>query len=372
MKIIVLGGGMVGRVIAADLAASYEVTCADLNETVLKQIHSQYGLKTVRCDFSQPDDIRESVRKYDLVIGAVPGFLGFNMLKTVIESGKNIVDISFFPEDGLQLDKLAKRNGVTAIIDCGIAPGYCNLIAGYYYHRMKTESYSCMVGGLPLHPVPPFYYQAPFSPADVIEEYVRPARLKENGKFVTKEALSEIELIEFPQCGQLEAFNTDGLRSLLTSLPLVNTLKEKTLRFPGHAELMRAFRDSGFFSAEKIETTDGAFKPLSLTSTLLFKQWKYNPGEEDFTIMKVVITGEEKEIIYTIYDRYHLATQTMSMARTTGYTCSAAAQWLIQGKFTEKGIYPPEFMGKDETAFQFVTNYLKRKEIQISITEKMR
>lgn len=374
MKIIVLGGGMVGRVMAHDLSGEFEVTCADFSAEVLKQLNSRYGLKTLLCDFSQTDDIRKAVKDFDLVIGAVPGRLGFKMLKTVIEEGKNIVDISFFPEDAFLLNELAVKNNVTAIVDCGVAPGYCNMMAGYYYPRMKIDFYSCLVGGLPVNRIPPFEYKAPFSPADVIEEYVRPARLKENGKVIVKDALSEIELLDFPECGTLEAFNTDGLRSLLVTMPDVKTLKEKTLRYPGHASLMKIFRDSGFFSQDKIQTADGFVAPLNITSRLLFEQWKYREGEEDFTIMQVKIRGEKegikKEFSCTMYDRYHQPTATMSMARTTGYTCTAAARLLMENKFNRKGICPPEYVGENESCFKFVTDYLLKKEISIRFDEK--
>lgn len=374
MKIIVLGGGMVGRVMAHDLSADFNITCADFSTEVLKQLNSRYGLKTLACDFSKADEIRKAVKDFDLVIGAVPGRLGFNMLKTVIEEGKNIVDISFFPEDAFLLNELAVKNNVTAIVDCGVAPGYCNMMAGYYYARMKMDFYSCLVGGLPVNRIPPFEYKAPFSPADVIEEYVRPARMKVNGNIIVKDALSEIELLGFSECGTLEAFNTDGLRSLLVTMPDVKTLKEKTLRYPGHAALMKIFRDSGFFSQEKIQTSDGQVAPLRVTSKLLFDQWKYKEGEEDFTIMQVMIRGEQdgikKEFSCTMFDRYHKPTATMSMARTTGYTCTAAARLLIENKFNRKGICPPEYVGEKEACFKFVTDYLLKKEISIRFDDK--
>jgi saccharopine dehydrogenase-like NADP-dependent oxidoreductase len=374
MKITVLGGGMVGRVMAVDLARDFDVSCADLNPEVLKLLNSRYKIKGIHCDFSRPGEIRNAIQGADLVIGAVPGKLGFEVLKTVIESGKNMVDISFFPEDAFLLDELALKNDVTAIVDCGIAPGYCNMIAGYYYSRLSMDYYSCMVGGLPVKPVPPFNYKAPFSPADVIEEYVRPARMKENGAPVVKEALSDIELVEFAECGTLEAFNTDGLRTLLHTLKLTGTMKEKTLRYPGHAAQMKLLRDTGFFSNKKIKTARGEVSPLEVASALLFEHWKYDPGEEDFTIMKVVIRGEQhgikKEISCTVYDRYHQPSATMSMARTTGYTCTAAARLLIEKKINRKGICPPEFSGENESCFKFVTDYLLRNGIHIRFDEK--
>src|SRR5689334_965213 len=149
-KIIVLGGGMVGSAMCADLAKMYDVTCADFNIDVLKAIESKIKISTQLCDFSRQEEVKRAIAPFDLVIGAVPGFLGFEVLKTVIESNKNCVDISFFPENALLLDALAKEHNVTVVVDCGVAPGMCNMIAGYYYKRMKMISYECLVGGLPV------------------------------------------------------------------------------------------------------------------------------------------------------------------------------------------------------------------------------
>src|SRR6185503_12264879 len=150
----------------------------------------------------------------------------------------DVVDISFFPEDALLLDKLAKQKEVTAITDCGVAPGLSNLIIGRYNEEMKIDSFECYVGGLPKERIPPFQYKAPFSPVDVIQEYIRPARLVENGKLVIKPAMSDKEILHFDEAGDLEGFNTDGLRSLVTTMKHIPDMKEKTLRYPGHIDLI--------------------------------------------------------------------------------------------------------------------------------------
>ena len=366
-KIIVLGGGMVGSAMCADLSGDYEVTCADFNIDVLHSLESELKIKTLPCDFSKQEEIQRAIAPFDLVIGAVPGFLGFEVLKTVIESKKNCVDISFFPENALLLDELAKTNNVTVVVDCGVAPGMCNMMAGYHYKRMKMTDYECLVGGLPVVRVKPYEYKAPFSPIDVIEEYTRPARYIQDGKMITKEALSEAELLHFEQCGTLESFNTDGLRSLALTMPDVPNMKEKTLRYPGHIDLMRIFRETGLFSKEKIKTRQAEVSPLEVFSKLLFREWKYQPGEEDFTIMRVTVSGEEKnqkiKYVYTLYDRYNNETGVMSMARTTGYTATAAARLVLENKFSRKGISPPEFVGEDEACFNFVVKYLEERKV---------
>ena len=234
----------------------------------------------------------------------------------------------------------------------------CNILLGYHDSRMKVDSYTCYVGGLPVERIPPYEYKAPFSPIDVIEEYTRPARLKEKGQIVTKEALSEIETLDFPGVGKLEAFNTDGLRSLLETMPHIPDLKEKTLRYPGHAGLMKVLRDTGFFSKDKMEGV--GVSPLQVSSKLLFEQWKYHRGEEDFTVMQVDIKGE-KEVSYYLLDRYDPEDHNMSMARTTGYTCTAVANLLLENKFDQKGVIPPEELGRSEEAYEYVLRYLEER-----------
>ncbi len=230
MTIAVLGAGMVGRAIALDLATIFDVTSFDVSEQNLQLLQCRSSkIKTVVADLKDTAAYSSLLQPFDLVVTAVPGFMGFETLKAVINAGKNVADISFFPEDALQLDALAKEKNVTAIVDCGVAPGMSNWIIGRYNAEMKIDAFEIYVGGLPLHPQPPFFYKAPFSPIDVIEEYTRPARLKENGIVVTKPALTDREMMHFDKVGTLEAFNTDGLRSLLYTMPHIPTQIEKTL-----------------------------------------------------------------------------------------------------------------------------------------------
>ena len=170
-KIIVLGSGLVGNVMAKDLAEKHDVTSVDINEKTLRPL-KKHGISTIVSDLSNLDNITNLIQDFDLVIGSVPGFMGYNMLKTVIEAKKNIVDISFFPEDPFELDILAKKHNVTAVMDCGVAPGMGNIILGHHDNNMNVTKYECLVGGLPERREWPYEYQAVFSPIDVIEEYV--------------------------------------------------------------------------------------------------------------------------------------------------------------------------------------------------------
>ncbi len=362
-KITVLGAGMVGSAIAIDLAKDYEVTLCDISEERLKKISSGTNILTRETDLSDKKQLREAVSGADIVAGAVPGYMGFQTLRTIIEEGKNVVDISFFDEDPFLLNESAKHNGVTAIVDCGVAPGLSNIILGYLNTKMKIDSFECYVGGLPVERKWPYEYKAPFSPPDVIEEYTRPARIKEKGKIITRPALSNPEFIETP-AGKLEAFNTDGLRSLLNTMSIPD-MKEKTLRYPGHIELIRVLRETGFFNKEEVNIGGKMIRPLDLSSQLLFPLWKLEEGEEEFTYLKAVIRGEGKEIEYSLYDKYDKATDTSSMARTTGYTCSAAVNLVLKGYYDRKGISPPEYIGSEANCFEKVIEYLAGRNIKV-------
>ena len=371
-NIAVLGAGLVGKAIAIDLSTKFDVTSIDINEDALKSLDGN-KVGTIKADLRDRKSLLRLVKSFDLVIGAVPGYMGFETVRTVIESGKNMVDISFFPEDPFVLDTLAQDNGVTVVTDCGVAPGMGNIILGYHHQRMKIDSYECLVGGLPLVREWPYEYKAVFSPIDVIEEYTRPARYVQNGALVVKEALSDPELIHFEGVGTLESWNSDGLRSLIRTMPDIPNMIEKTLRYPGCIEYLRVLRASGFFSYEEVEVNGMRVRPIDLTARLLFPKWKLKPGEEEFTVMRIRISGTEggrkKDIEYNVLDYTNKETGTLSMARTTGYTCTAAANLVLDGKFTRKGISPPEFLGADEGNFKNILEHLRSRGVQYRITE---
>ncbi|MFO7828823.1 MAG: saccharopine dehydrogenase C-terminal domain-containing protein, partial [Bacteroidales bacterium] len=374
-KIIVLGAGMVGKAIAIDLSKNYKVKSVDIDKDALRFLSTNYKIETDYLDVTDEKKLSDTIQNFDLVISAVPGFLGYQTMKIVVLNKKDLVDISFLPEDVLDLDHLAKENGVTVIMDCGVAPGMPNFIAGYHNEQMKIENFEYMVGGLPKVRTFPFEYKAPFSPCDVIEEYTRPARYVENSKMVTKPAMSDTELIEFKNVGTLEAFNSDGLRSLIYTLNNIPNMKEKTLRFPGHIEMIQALKSAGFLDRNPLKFKGKEVVPFDFTSEILFNAWKLNPDDEEFTIMRVILKGEEKgtqkEIVYDLLDEYDKEEKISSMARTTGFTATAATDMILNGIFNQKGMFPPELVGKIPECFHYIINYLKERKIIYKKTEKI-
>ena len=371
-KIVLLGAGLVGRAIALDLKKDHDIHVFDNNSENLRYLNDR-EIATSQADLSNKNVLQSAIKDADIVIGALPGFMGHQTIRAAIESGKNIVDISFLPEDPADLNELAEKNDVTAVYDCGVAPGMGNIILAHHSASMEVLDYKCYVGGLPFVREWPYEYKAVFSPIDVIEEYTRPARFIVNGEMVVREALSDPELMHFDAVGTLESWNSDGLRSLMNSFKTPNMI-EKTLRYPGCVEYLRVLRDTGFFSYEEIDVNGQKFRPIDLTSKLLFPKWQLKPGEEDFTIMKILVTGIENNqkvtYDYTLFDRFDKATQTTSMARTTGYTCTAAVNLILKGDFSKKGVFPPEYLGFKKSNIDFILNYLKERNVNYHLVVK--
>lgn len=370
MKVIVLGAGLVGGPMALDLSKDrdMEVTVVDSDIKKLSKFSEKTKIDVIEADLSVPGKIGQLIQPFDMVLSAVPGFMGFQTLKAIIESGKNVVDIAFFSEDMFELDALAKKHQVTAISDMGVAPGMSNLLAGYADHQLeKTEKVIIYVGGLPKVRQWPYQYKAVFSPADVIEEYTRPARYVLNGKEIIKPALSEPEPIDFDEIGTLEAFNSDGLRSIARTIK-GDFMIEKTLRYPGHIELMKVFRESGFFSHTEMAVNGMMIKPIDFTSKLLFKQWKLNEGEEDLTVMKVIVEGikgpERLRFEWDLFDRFDPETGIHSMARTTGYAATMALRMIKSVLYTQKGIIAPEMIGKNKRCVDFILQGLSERGVK--------
>jgi lysine 6-dehydrogenase len=350
----------------------WEITAVDLDPGSLERVQATASARTICADLLEDGVVARVVEDADLAVCAVPGFMGFETLKRIVAAGRDVVDISFFSEDALALDDLAKEKGVTAVVDCGVAPGLCNILAGHVDSALdRIERYTCYVGGLPKERQWPYEYKVVFSAVDVLEEYTRPARFIEYGQQVTRPALSDVELIDFPGIGTLEAFNTDGLRSLMRTLN-APFMVEKTLRYPGHADLMRVYRESGFFDTTPVEIDGQTIRPISLTAKLLFDRWKLEPGQEDLTVMQVVVEGTKAGSRYTytydLLDRYDRETQTTSMARTTGYTCAIVARQVLCGLLTHKGICPPEYLGRKQDCYRNLLSEYGKRNIQVTET----
>ena len=350
-----IGCGMIGKVMALDISERHDLHLSDLNQSSLYEIKTlDPTIKTKCFNFNNINVLKSFLEPADIVLVAVPGHLGYNLLKTIIGLKKNIVDISFSPENLLCLDKIAKNNDVTVVFDAGLAPGIPNFLLGNISMKENVKKFKYLVGGLPKNPIPPYNYKAPFSPLDVVEEYTRPARIMKNGRVIIKPALTDIEQIYYPKIGMLEGFNTDGLRSILSTMKHIPNMVEKTLRFPGHAQLIDK------------EIKSGKIRPGNQNSLeRLFELWKLSPGELEFTVLDVIIETETKKHNYFLYDETNLKENITSMARTTGYTATAVIDILDHNVFIKKGAFSPEQVGSNMKVVTYLLNHLKAKNVNV-------
>ena len=372
-RIAVLGAGLVGSVIARDLATGHEVTAVDLSEEALARLRDE-GVATQRLDLRDRAVLHDFAKGFDVVVCAVPSRFGYATLETLIDAGCRIADIAFTPENVLALHERARARGATLLTDIGVAPGISNLLLGHHDAHMRVRSFLCHVGGNPRDPQPPFRYRATFAPSDVIEEYTRPARIKRDGAIIERPALAEREMVRFEGFGEFEAFLTDGLRSILETMAHVPDLVEKTLRWPGHVDIVHAMREAGFFSRERITLANGEVIPLELAVALLGEEWRLREGEQDMLLMRVIVEGEQdggplrhEWTLSDVFDAEHGFT---AMSRTTGFTCAAAANLLAEGYWHEKGVFPAEIVGRNDVAFAYIFKYLDVRGVRFAHREE--
>lgn len=346
-KIVVLGAGLVGRHIAVDLAKNHQVTCVDMNP--MRDFFEGTGVIFKKSSIAS-SNIGDLIIDKDLVVNALPGWLGYHILECSILWGKDVVDISFMPEDPTPLKELAEQHGVRAIVDMGVAPGLCGAMIGWEHNiDSKIIRVKIMVGGLPTDPKAPYYYKAPFEPMGVIAEYTRPVRIRAWGKNKFVEPFTDPEVV--PGYSELIAFNTDGCRTLLTSFPDVANMSEKTIRYKEHYDFMCKLKEGGFFDKEHTKNT----------AEVMLPHWKLESCEDDFTLMQIQLGYADKKVGYSLFTMNKDGVP--SMARATGYTCNAAVNLITSGNITEPGLYLPEEIGKAH--LPFISRYLADRGVTI-------
>jgi saccharopine dehydrogenase-like NADP-dependent oxidoreductase len=358
LKAVVLGAGNIGGVIARDFASgvpSWEVTSADIDISRAKEVVSRYRGKNLtpgRLDVGKKEEMVSFLRGFDLVVGALPGSAGFAAARACIEAGKDMVDVSFSPEDPFLLKDELSRKGILMVPDCGVAPGLSNILVGRAVSRLDAvESVHVMVGGLPVKPVPPLGYVITWSVEGLIDEYTRRARIIEDGVGQEVEALTGVETIDFPGVGPLEAFYTDGARTLFQTVGPVKSMWEKTLRYPGHVGAVKMMRDIGLFDSKPLDLGGAKVAPRQVAAKILEGLLRI-PGAEDLLAMSVVVegvsgSGKRARMSYSLLDYFERSTGTTAMARTTAYTTSVVAQLVAKGFIKEKGLVTPEELGMD-------------------------
>lgn len=375
MRILTIGCGHIGSVIARELAEalpSAEITISDSQRERAEEIASNIDMDNVRCielDVSDQRTVVKALTDFDLAVGLTPGRAGYGAVNAAIQAGVDMVDLSYMSEDPFTLNEAALDAGVCVVPDCGVAPGLSNLLVGRAVSQLdEVHEIFVLVGGLPETPTPPMNYTVTWCVEDLIEEYVRDALIVKDGKPVTVKALDGLEDVEFPGVGRLEAFYTDGVRTLHHTVKGVRNMWEKTMRYPGHVEKIKAMRSLGFFSGTPVTVGDDHVVPRDL-ATVLLEQRLGVPGIKDVVAMSVAVEGSANDVptryLYRLLDRYDERQGITAMARTTAYTASIIIQLLVQGAVKERGIAPPEALGMNPAVFDAVMTELEKKGIRI-------
>ena len=376
MRVLVLGSGNIGSTAAEDVAnsmSSSEIVIADQDARKAKNLADRIGESNVSWAHVDATDRRKllsTLNDCDLAMGFLPGRLGHGLMEACINARKNLVDVSYMAENPLRLHQAAQSAGITIVPDCGLAPGISNLIVGRAFQKLdKTRAVHIMVGGLPEKPIPPLGYTVTWSPESLIDEYTRKAIIVKQGRRVQVEALSGVESVLFPEVGKLEAFFTDGLRTLLQTMDGVVDMWEKTLRYPGHAEEIRLLEAMGLFKDEKIKVEGVKVSPRKLMVKLL-EQTLQKPEVKDFVALRVEVwgvkNGEKTGYTYHMLDKCDEKRGITAMARTTAYPMSIVAQLILNGAIIEKGLVPPERLGMEDHIFKKFWDGLEKRGIQIS------
>ena len=375
MRVLILGYGNIGSVLAEDLAGSMLSTECVIAGRHLKRAEeaaaslNRENVMGMRLDANDHRALVDAMKESDLVIGTLPGDVGYQSVKAAIDAKVDMVDVSFMPENPLMLDEGAAKSDVTIVPDCGVAPGISNLLVGHAISKLdEVESIRIMVGGLPMEPVPPLGYVVTWSVANLLDEYGRKAKIVRNGKVVDVEALTGLEEVEFPGVGKLEAFYTDGLRTLLDTVKGVKNMWEKTLRYPGHAEKIRLLKALGLFDEDSINVGNTSVPPREVTVELLKKKLR-RPEIRDMLAMKVDVTGmaegSERRYSYRLLDRYDTEKGITAMARTTAYPASIIGQLITSKAIEERGVIPLEKLGVKERLFNKILLELEKRRVKI-------
>lgn len=361
-----------GKAIAYDLyerVTGSNLLLVDKSRESLDEARKLVNKADIRvADLSNAEEIYRIIKDVDAAVSALPGKFGKIAWIAAVKAGVDMVDVSYSPDDPMHFHVQANDAGVTIVPDAGVAPGLSNMMAGRAYAQLEeVRELKIYVGGIPENPIPPLGYLVTWSPEDLIEEYVRPARVVKDGNIVEKPAVSELEKVIIPGVGELEAFLTDGLRTMLKTLKGVKLMEEKTLRWPGHAEKIELLKTLGYLDRKPVDLNGTGIPPADMTAKLFRERLKGD--SRDIVVLRVIASGRSSlndiEIEYRMVDRYDESTGFSAVARTTAFVATGILKLITEGTIPGPGVIPPEVIGMDENLFSSVAEWLSWRGIKI-------
>ena len=373
MKFLVLGGGTQGSAAAYDLLQEEdvrEVVIADLRtDSVHPALRPWLGgrLTMLRVDASSAREAADAMRGATGVLCALPYYFNLEMTRLAVAAGAHYTDLggnTAIVNSQRDLDGTARDKGLSVTPDIGLAPGMVNILAQAGITEMdRVDSVRLWVGGLPQNPKPPLNYQIVYSLEGVFDYYVTPAEILRDGRRTTVEALSGLEELDFPApVGRLEAFHTGGGTSTLPHRyeGRIGVVEYKTLRYPGHARIMRVIRELGLLSDRDVDYNGSRVNPRKFFIQQITPLLANEHGG-DMVVARVEVAGEKggqpARIRYEVIDYHDPATGITAMARTTGFSLSITALMQARGQVTAPGVGTPDEVIRPEL---FVEELVRR------------
>ena len=358
MRMLVLGAGLQGSACAYDLLQNPEVSqvrLADLRFDHLPEFlkpHSGPRLIPTTLDVRDHDAVLAVMRESDAVMSAIPYYFNLSLAECAVEAGVHFCDLGGNTEIVFQQKSLAERaaaKGLTIVPDCGVAPGMVNILAEYGIRQLDSvASVRIYVGGLPQNPQPPLNYQVVYSLEGVLDYYTTRSWVLRDGQRTQVTALSEREPVEFPApVGTLEAFHTAGGLSTMAFRyeGVIPEMEYKTLRYPGHAEIMHTIRELGLLDIEPVDVKGIKVAPRDVFLTVVGPKLAKAKGP-DLLALRVTVRGTKDgraaERRFDLVDRYDENHGISAMMRTTGYSLSITGQMQARGQVGPPGVWTPD------------------------------
>jgi lysine 6-dehydrogenase len=356
MKVAVIGAGMMGRAAVYDLAHTQgvdKVGVYDIDEKLANEVANKFGNQkgiSGKIDAGDENQVVSILKDFDAVVSCVTYKYNPGLTRAAIAAKCHMVDLggnNDVVKAQFEMDAEAEKAGVIIIPDCGLAPGMVSIMVADGIAKVdKVQSVKIRVGGLPQSPRPPLNYQIVFSAEGLINEYWEPCVILEGGKKKIVNPMTGLELLSFDGIGKLEAFYTSGGTSTLpdTFENKIDFLDYKTIRYPGHCQLVKAMLEIGLGSRQPVKIEGQMVEPRAVFRAILEKNLNF--GQPDLVLVRIEIEGEKndqlKTIIYEIIDRQDSKTGLTAMMRTTAFPAAIIAGMAAEGQITVRGVKPQE------------------------------
>lgn len=352
-KYLILGAGRQGTAAAYDLirfGEAEKVILADIDPAAankaaerLKALTDFTNISAVQLDVKDMESLVALMADIDVTLSAVPYYYNLDITKAALQAKSHLCDMgghTGIVRQQLAYDKQAKDAGISIVPDCGMGPGLIVTLAAYVMKLFDTpEEIYIYDGGLPQNPIPPWNYQSTFHINGLTNEMDGEAYFIRDGNVTPVPTLTELEVIDFPPLGKLEADITSGglSTSPWTFEGKLKVYQNKTLRYPGHFEWWRAFKALGLFSEEPIKVGEQKIVPRDVFHTLLAPHISAS-HIKDVCVIRIKGIGKKNQnkttITLDLIDYYDEETGFTAMERLTGWHCS------IMMIFQAKGIVP--------------------------------